>query len=285
MYAEPDIICVALIHSAAADGGPGLVYVCKDEECLRKRDKSCALDHHVLSLSQNAYAKQAANLYGAGVNVQACGHPCGGIRGEEVCLPCLHPDCIKDERTGTKVRLSVVSLMFSIAQLRALRFFILVLCFLQEDYCNICWVDSIGSAPAIRLDCGHAFHYQCIQDKISKKWSGARITFGTGHWFSSLSFCPRRVVPKEITYRLLDVAWTRLSALSTVQADDISRLAQESASPIHDPVRGRQEESPGATQNGGNGQGILSVFHRSCADGHEWLAQAASLLFHFLLYA
>ncbi|PRP86175.1 hypothetical protein PROFUN_05691 [Planoprotostelium fungivorum] len=78
-----------------------------------------------------------------------CGHPCDGIYKESPCLPCLYEDCQKQE--GTQKR---------------------------EDFCNICWTEELGAAPCIRLDCGHIFHSHCVKEKIDKKWSGARITFG-----------------------------------------------------------------------------------------------------------
>jgi hypothetical protein len=105
--------------------------------------------------------------------VHPCGHPCGGVRGEAACLPCLEVACLKEER-GTR-----------------------------EDFCNICWVESVGAAPAVKLECGHVFHFtvrphrrqaahatcatartdsgartpQCVKDKLARQWSGARIHF------------------------------------------------------------------------------------------------------------
>lgn len=32
--------------------------------------------------------------------------------------------------------------------------------------------------PAIRLGCGHTFHVSCVKQKLSRRWPGARITFG-----------------------------------------------------------------------------------------------------------
>jgi E3 ubiquitin-protein ligase MYCBP2 len=53
-------------------------------------------------------------------------------------------------------------------------------------------VEGLKSAPAIKLKCGHIFHYQCIlkqvlsllasfsviYPQVSSKWSSANITFG-----------------------------------------------------------------------------------------------------------
>ncbi|XXQ35895.1 RING-type domain-containing protein [Plasmodiophora brassicae] len=79
--------------------------------------------------------------------VLACNHPCTGLRGESNCSPCL--SCPSEEG-------SVIA----------------------DEFCNICWVESLGSAPCIRLTCGHHFHHACIVKKLEKKWPGSRISFG-----------------------------------------------------------------------------------------------------------
>lgn len=83
-----------------------------------------------------------------------CGHPCGGILDEQQCLPCLQCQTTSSEQNA-------------------------------DDFCNICWVESLGSAPVVRLKCGHAFHYVCIKHKLKKRWPAARITFG----FSECPLC------------------------------------------------------------------------------------------------
>ena len=39
-----------------------------------------------------------------------------------------------------------------------------------DEFCNICWIDDLGSAPSIQLECGHVFHYQCVLDKLEQRW-------------------------------------------------------------------------------------------------------------------
>lgn len=102
----------------------------------------------------------------------ACGHFCGGniyeltssdlpgLRAEKECLPCLNAECSKDSNQNA------------------------------DSFCNICWVESLGSAPSVKLDCGHVFHYHCIHkqvsalfqfvltEQVSGKWSSANIAFG-----------------------------------------------------------------------------------------------------------
>lgn len=78
-----------------------------------------------------------------------CGHGCGGIAGEVVCPPCLHEACDRPD-----------------AQIHG------------ADYCSICWVEGLSSAPSIWLECGHAYHKHCVDAKIAGGWPGMRITFG-----------------------------------------------------------------------------------------------------------
>ena len=51
-----------------------------------------------------------------------CGHPCGGIRGEETCLPCLHGcqgrDLLKQD---------------------------------ADDMCMICFTEALAAAPAVQV--------------------------------------------------------------------------------------------------------------------------------------
>jgi len=47
-----------------------------------------------------------------------------------------------------------------------------------DDYCTICWSEGLSSAPAIKIACGHVFHYHCIVNTLRAKWAGVVITFG-----------------------------------------------------------------------------------------------------------
>ncbi|CAG9534611.1 unnamed protein product [Cercopithifilaria johnstoni] len=75
-----------------------------------------------------------------------CGHICGGICDEEVCLPCMQcrkPDIKQD----------------------------------ADDLCAICFTDRLGGAPCIQLACNHVFHYRCARTVLEKRWNGPRIVF------------------------------------------------------------------------------------------------------------
>lgn len=63
------------------------------------------------------YAKLACS------KTHPCGHPCGGVKNEETCLPCLH-GC--DKNTG---------------------------CLKQDadDMCMICFTEALSAAPAVQV--------------------------------------------------------------------------------------------------------------------------------------
>nr|XP_022909947.1 E3 ubiquitin-protein ligase MYCBP2 isoform X2 [Onthophagus taurus] len=83
-----------------------------------------------------------------------CGHMCGGVQGEAVCLPCLH-GCSSDPSLRQDA----------------------------DDMCMICFTEALSCAPAIQLQCGHVFHLHCCTTVLIKRWVGPRITF-------SFSLCP-----------------------------------------------------------------------------------------------
>lgn len=114
---------------------PALDLVCNSEECLRKRDHCCD-------------------------RTLECGCPCGGIRGEEECLPCL----LDDHRPADINQSSC-------------------------DFCNICFTESLSSSPSICLDCGHIFHYECIKKRLEEGWSSTNISFS----FASCPLCNVRI--------------------------------------------------------------------------------------------
>ena len=71
-----------------------------------------------------------------------CGHPCNGTLNEKYCMSCINYNCkykykyIKQE---------------------------------PDDYCNICFTEELSESPCIELDCGHIFHFQCIQKRLNIK--------------------------------------------------------------------------------------------------------------------
>lgn len=138
--------------------------VCDDEDCQQKKRLSCAHTH-------------------------LCGHFCGGIRGEQHHLPCLHEECVEK-----RIRLQKTKKQQQQRKKKKKRYLFSKLLVEDNsgnnkregietdqkgsDFCNICWVESLGSAPCIKLKCGHIFHYQCCREKLQKKWTSPAISFG-----------------------------------------------------------------------------------------------------------
>ncbi|KAF4109316.1 hypothetical protein G5714_010389 [Onychostoma macrolepis] len=110
--------------------------VCSDQDCQEYAKLACSKTH-------------------------PCGHPCGGVKNEELCLPCLHgcdktTACLKQD---------------------------------ADDMCMICFTEALSAAPAIQLDCSHVFHLQCTRRVLENRWLGPRITFG----FMSCPICKNKI--------------------------------------------------------------------------------------------
>lgn len=91
-----------------------------------------------------------------------CGHPCCGVRGETKCLPCLR-GCGGPTEAGHTLD--------------------------ADEYCTICYTEPLGMAPSIMLDCGHAFHADCVRSLLKARWPTARISFE----FQSCPLCKRAI--------------------------------------------------------------------------------------------
>lgn len=90
-----------------------------------------------------------------------CGHWCGGVHGETQCLPCLNSECRKRRMVSSSSGSSTQQALPD-----------------AEEWCSICWTESIGSAPSVRLDCGHVLHHHCVEAMIRKaRPGGRRLTF------------------------------------------------------------------------------------------------------------
>ncbi|KAM4795152.1 LOW QUALITY PROTEIN: E3 ubiquitin-protein ligase MYCBP2 [Rhinophrynus dorsalis] len=101
------------------------------------------------------YAKIACS------KTHSCGHPCGGVKNEDHCLPCLH-GC---DKNATSLKQDA------------------------DDMCMICFTEALSAAPAIQLDCSHVFHLQCCRRVLENRWLGPRITFG----FMSCPICKNKI--------------------------------------------------------------------------------------------
>lgn len=103
---------------------------------------------------------------------KSCGHPCGGVAGETQCLPCLQVVCHEMEVAALAGEGSGLGGGPKLTQD-------------ADDMCMICFIEALSCAPAIQLDCGHVFHYQCCRTVLKRRWNGPRIGFG----FSQCPIC------------------------------------------------------------------------------------------------
>ena len=72
----------------------------------------------------------------------SCGHACGGCVGEAECPPCL-----KCESSS------------------------------GDEFCTICFIETLSESPVARLQCGHMFHWHCLKRRISTGFNAPRIVF------------------------------------------------------------------------------------------------------------
>ncbi|XP_035682944.1 E3 ubiquitin-protein ligase MYCBP2-like isoform X1 [Branchiostoma floridae] len=114
-----------------------------------------------------------------------CGHPCGGVKDEDTCLPCLHGCKGADGMTLKQD---------------------------ADDMCMVCFTEALSAAPAIQLICGHVFHQHCCRNVLERKWVGPRISFG-------FSLCP--ICKCEIDHPTLKDLLAPIRALY----DDVKRKA------------------------------------------------------------
>ena len=95
-----------------------------------------------------------------------CAHRCIGLKGYD-CIQCISPECVSAEAVDMT----------------------------NDDYCNICWVDTLSMAPCVDLKCGHIFHFQCLLRFLEIKRCRGRIDF-------SYLLCP--LCKWEIQHSALD---------------------------------------------------------------------------------
>ncbi|CAE8644205.1 unnamed protein product [Polarella glacialis] len=106
-----------------------------------------------------------------GKRLAACGHFCGGIRGESACLPCLNRGCRTKASSSSILPGTVpVSSGTSCSSSKGPRGDLPD----GEEWCPICWTEPLNAAPAIRLGCGHVLHCHCLEAMIRKGHTASR---------------------------------------------------------------------------------------------------------------
>eukprot|EP00741_Cyanophora_paradoxa_P009300 tig00000144_g9008.t1 len=139
-----------------------VVEVCGSQECREKQKQSCTA-------------------------VLRCGHPCLGIAGEEEHLACLESGCGAARGISTgPAGANAADVAFpppggalveaqagpSSGPARAAQGGQTA-----DDFCAVCYVDTLKQAPCIRLACGHVLHYSCARSRLASRWPGVRVTF------------------------------------------------------------------------------------------------------------
>lgn len=126
-------------------------------------------------------------------NILYCGHPCSGLRDEKMCPPCLYRcDRNLDESIPGQT---------------------------ADDTCLICFTDNLASAPVIKINCGHLFHFHCIEAMLKNRWSGPRISF----CFSQCPICKKPIEHE----RLQDLLQPLQNLYADVQRKARMRLEYE----------------------------------------------------------
>jgi len=137
---------------------------CSDPDCLDARAMSCT-------------------------KMLPCNHPCGGVKDELICLPCLKCGLGEGEMELTQD---------------------------YDDYCVVCYTYSISRQPAVRLQCGHVIHYECVRRMLEARWNGPVISFG----FASCPMCR-----KEVSHPMLEDLMAPIIALKeNVERKSLMRL-------------------------------------------------------------
>ncbi|CAM9432541.1 unnamed protein product, partial [Hapterophycus canaliculatus] len=141
-----------------------------------------------------------------------CGHPCRGPSGAE-CIPCIETGCASAELDG-------------------------------NDFCNVCWTESLLAAPCVKLECGHFVHVSCGREQLKRGRPTARLTFG----FMSCPVC--RADKVLATHPLLgkcDGIPEQLAlaheveelAIQRLRADELPPLQRSSHESLHAGMRRR----------------------------------------------
>jgi len=92
----------------------------------------------------------------------------------------------------------------------------------SSDFCNICWIDELGSAPLVRLHCSHIFHYSCVKKRLNARWPGPAITFS----FSECPLCSDQIEHDSLTPEVEAISQLR----EFIEAEGIKGLRDEGLS-------------------------------------------------------
>jgi E3 ubiquitin-protein ligase MYCBP2 len=147
--------------------------------------KKCRYDDQVISMNNKGPAddvcnnQECVNTFKTACNkLLKCGHKCWGCKGEKVCPPCIDKECSQ---------------------------YVNIFDQNSDSYCNICFCEGLGNSPVVLMGCNHFIHYKCLSTRLSKKWTGPKITFShclcpqCNNWVSSPNVAELQEIIKENT--------------------------------------------------------------------------------------
>ena len=59
----------------------------------------------------------------------------------------------------------------------------------MDDDCQMCGINRLKNAPILRLKCSHVFHYECVIQRLSNRWSTPEISLQ----FSRCTVCSENI--------------------------------------------------------------------------------------------
>ena len=134
---------------------------------------------------RSVYRLTSSVCLGAGCRVKlesactrtlACGHPCGGIRGETECLPCLR--CVPEPPpTDESTNAALAGLAGAATATRPKRKLAPRRLPRHDEDCCVCACAPLSAEPALLLGCGHVVHRRCAIERIRAGWPTQNITF------------------------------------------------------------------------------------------------------------
>ena len=137
--------------------------------CVTKDDLRAV---HALASSVCALPACRAKVEAACSKTLACGHPCGGVRGEPECLPCLRcpkAEAAADGEISSSLRASSREVRPDASHRAPFPS--------GTEPCCVCYADELKAEPCIRLGCGHVLHSRCALERIKNGWPTQNITF------------------------------------------------------------------------------------------------------------
>ena len=117
----------------------------------------------------------------------SCSHPFAHHFSQSAPRLCYHPQCVTQRGGGQN----------------------------EEEDCCICHAEPLAARTIVTLDCGHVFHYECVQQRFERRWEGA-IQFG-------FCECPLCLIP----FTNNAIITPHLTAISQLKTDLLLRVQNQ----------------------------------------------------------